>query len=57
MLGSISPNPNLTGRDTQTPKGRGVFTNRSYRAGEILETSIEPGGNSWFEIMGIKPIP
>ena len=39
MLGSISPNPNLTVRHTQTPKGRGVFAQRAYQAGEVVEVS------------------
>lgn len=37
MLGSLSANPHLFVQDTGTPRGRGVFTHRPYRAGEEVE--------------------
>ena len=37
MLGSLSANPHLFVQDTGTPRGRGVFTHRPYRAGEVVE--------------------
>ena len=37
MIGSLAANPSLFVKDTQTPRGRGVFTHRPYRAGEVVE--------------------
>ena len=39
MIGAISPNPHLTVKDTHTLRGRGVFAERSFQQGEMLETS------------------
>lgn len=37
MIGSLAANPSLFVKDTKTPRGRGVFTYRPYRAGEVVE--------------------
>lgn len=37
MIGSIASNPSLFVQHTGTPRGRGVFTHRPYKAGEVVE--------------------
>lgn len=39
MLGTITHNPNLVVRHTQTARGRGVFTRQAYLAGAVVEIS------------------
>jgi SET domain-containing protein len=51
MIGTLQPNPLLLVRDTGTTKGRGVFAQRAYVAGEIVECSpIQEIQSTWGDL-------